>query len=429
MFTQEEDVEAFALRKRGWTIAAIARHLGRDRKTVRGYLNGDRQPGQRASSGPNGFAPYAEYVHARLREDPHVWATALYDEIRRLGFDRSYPRFTAALRRGQLRPHCEACAGVKGRPTIEIPHPPGEEAQWDWLELPGGPWGGEAHLLMGTLAFSGKSRGVFAESEDQAHLVDAIDGVLRRWGGTPRRWRFDRMATVVTPLTDRLARSFATVAKYYGVAVDVCPPRRANRKGAVEKQNHYSTQRWWRTAAVRTLETAQLAFDRFQETTGDARRRRGTTVAELAKQEPLQALPPTPFPATLEVQRIVGDSALVAVRGNRYRVPPGLVGTSVTVRHRLGSNVLEVVSAAGLPLSSHRLEPAGAGAIVQTAEQQQALEQIVLQSFTTRPPCQRKANRPPGAAALAAAARLRPSDGDEVAIDLDRYAVLLESTR
>lgn len=31
MFTHGEDVEAHALRKRGWSYSAIARHLGRDR--------------------------------------------------------------------------------------------------------------------------------------------------------------------------------------------------------------------------------------------------------------------------------------------------------------------------------------------------------------------------------------------------------------
>ena len=35
MLTQEEDVEIHALRKQGWTISAIARHTGRDRKTIR----------------------------------------------------------------------------------------------------------------------------------------------------------------------------------------------------------------------------------------------------------------------------------------------------------------------------------------------------------------------------------------------------------
>jgi len=31
-------VEAQALRAQGWSISAIARHLGRDRKTIRRYL-------------------------------------------------------------------------------------------------------------------------------------------------------------------------------------------------------------------------------------------------------------------------------------------------------------------------------------------------------------------------------------------------------
>ena len=34
MLTQEEDVDAHALRRRGWSISAIARHLGKDRKTI-----------------------------------------------------------------------------------------------------------------------------------------------------------------------------------------------------------------------------------------------------------------------------------------------------------------------------------------------------------------------------------------------------------
>jgi transposase len=36
MLTQEDDVEIHALARRGWSVSAIARHTGRDRKTVRG---------------------------------------------------------------------------------------------------------------------------------------------------------------------------------------------------------------------------------------------------------------------------------------------------------------------------------------------------------------------------------------------------------
>jgi hypothetical protein len=117
-----------ALAKRGWSISAIARHVGRDRKTVRAYLRGDRTPGQRRPAKPDDFEPFVAYVRVRFDEDPHLWATTLFDELVGLGFARSYPSFTRQLRARQHRPRCEACAGVKGRATIDIDDPPGEEA-------------------------------------------------------------------------------------------------------------------------------------------------------------------------------------------------------------------------------------------------------------------------------------------------------------
>jgi transposase len=38
MITQGADVEIHALKKQGWSLSAIARHVGHDRKTVRAYL-------------------------------------------------------------------------------------------------------------------------------------------------------------------------------------------------------------------------------------------------------------------------------------------------------------------------------------------------------------------------------------------------------
>ena len=427
MLTWEEDVEAAALRAQGWSIAAIARHLDRDPKTIRAYLDGQRTPGQRRRSTPEVFAPFADYVAARLAEDRHVWATALYDEVLALGYAGSYPSFTRALRTRELRPHCEACAGVKGRETVDIEHPPGAEQQWDWAELPGAPWGGSAHVLVGALSHSSQARAVLSESEDLPHLVEALDGVLRRFGGTARRWRVDRMATVIDPHTKRLQPSFAPVAKHYGVAVDACPPRRGNRKGVVEKAVHFMTQRWWRTAQLESAAGAQASLDRFWATTGDARPRwGGRSVGELGDTEPLQPLPIQPYPATVEVQRVVTASCTIAFRGNHYSVPPGLVGSTAMVRHRLGTLELGILSAAGVLLATHRLAPPGAGRTLRLAGHAAALERVVLQPFTTSRPCQRKANRPPGAQAQAAARQLHlfPPEHGEVTVDLARYAEL-----
>ncbi len=62
MLTWEDDVEVHALRKRGWSISAIARHTGHDRKTIRAYLNGVRSPGQRKKPDEDPFEPFAPYV-------------------------------------------------------------------------------------------------------------------------------------------------------------------------------------------------------------------------------------------------------------------------------------------------------------------------------------------------------------------------------
>ncbi len=135
MLTREEDVEVHSLAKRGWSISAIARHTGRDRKTVRAYLNGDREPGVRVRSEEDPFDRVEPYVRQRLTDDPHVWATVLFDELVALGFDRSYQTFTRQMRDRELRPHCEPCSSSNGRAHVDIDHPPGEEIQWDWLEL------------------------------------------------------------------------------------------------------------------------------------------------------------------------------------------------------------------------------------------------------------------------------------------------------
>ncbi len=430
MLTQEEDMEIAALRGRGWSVSAIARHTGRDRKTVRVYLAGQAKLRGHAVSV---LEPYRDYLAARFADDPHVLGTVLFGEVGELGFDRSYQTFTRELRALGLRPACECCRRGGVDVTIEIDHPPGEELQFDWLELRETPWGQPAYVLIGVLSHSGRCRGVFSEGQTGAHVIESLDGVLRRLGGTTRRWRTDRMAGVVYPGTDRLLPEFAACAKHYGVSVDVCPARRARRKGVAEAAVKYLTRSWWCSAAVRTQGEAQASLDRFCVEVADRRRRGPSTIAKQAASERLLGLPTGPFPAEICVERSVSRSALVAFEGNHYSVPAALAGAArVTVRARLGEQTLRIVSAAGTLIAAHRRVPAGAGQRVRSAEHAAGLEQAVLSAFTTHKPCRRKQNRPPGQAALAAAAVLRgeePAGDGGVVIDLERYALLAEVAR
>jgi len=430
MLTQGEDVEVHALKERGWSITAIANHLGHDRKTIRAYLKGERVPGVRTRVAPDPLAPFVPYLQQRLLDDPHVWASALFDEVVALGYSLSYPSFARQVRLASLRPHCEACAGVEGRDTVEIPHPPGEEIQWDWFERRRTPWGGTLYVLLGTLAHSSRVRGVICESMDQAHLIDAMDRIMRTLGGTTRDWRVDRLATVIVSGTRDVQPSFVPVAKHYGAIVEPCPPRRGNRKGVVESSVRFVSGRWWRTMTETDLESAQRSLDRFCETVGDARPRRvgatRTTVGEMANAEVLAALP-APYPATIEVERIVTANATLHYRGNRYSVPPGLAGSTLKLNQRLGTSVLEVRSQSGSLLATHHLAHDGAGMVVRDVAHSAALEHAVLAQFTTKRPCDKKAHVGISDAALSHAATLLGEAGRSVSVDLEDYARLAAS--
>jgi transposase len=447
MLTRENDIDVHALHRRGWTISAIARHLGRDRKTVRAYLAG-REAGVRRRGDPDPFEAFAGYCGQRLHDDPHLWASTLFDELLELGYEQSYPTMTRQIRARGLRPACEPCRPTTGRAVAVIEHPAGQETQWDWVELPDPPpawgWGKTAHLLVGALSHSGKWRGVLSESEDQPHLIDALDRVATALGGLTNDWRFDRMATVVSPGTGRVTASFSAVAKHYGVVVKPCPPRRGNRKGVVEKANHVAAQRFWRTLPDDvTVEQAQARLDGWCATRGDARQRATSdgrfTVAELAAFEVLAPMP-TQFPALLTVDRVVSAQALVSFRGNRYSVPPNLHGVPVTVTIRLDGTHLDIATTPGtsgsgkggpLPtvIARHLMAPTGAGVMVRDHGHVAALNRAAMNAATTEAPHRGKQRRPPTPAARAEADALRTrigagglNDTGGVVLDLARYA-------
>ena len=122
MLAQEEYVEVHALRRRGWSISAIARHLGRDRKTVRAHLLGERALGERRPAEGDPFDETFGGLCCSMRR--RLWGMG---RAIRLSFARSG---TAG---------CDRCVGRvrqpgAGRLRSSIIHP-GWSASRCWVEL------------------------------------------------------------------------------------------------------------------------------------------------------------------------------------------------------------------------------------------------------------------------------------------------------
>ena len=265
-------------------------------------------------------------------------------------------------------------------------------------------------MLVGALSHSGRFRGVFCEQMTFGHLAAAAHQVLLALGGSACVWRTDRMATIVNPDTDRITIEAAQLAKHYGVDLAICPRRRAQRKGVVERAIQYLTGSWWTSARVTGPADAQRSLDDWCARVADQRPRHDDdqrTVAAVAAGERLRALPAGAYPAVISLERQASKSALVAYEGNKYSIDPAHAGRTVNVIARVGEPTVRIISAAGEVIGEHRLAVAGAGQTIRTRAHAHALEQAVLSAFTTDKSCSRKRNRPPSDASLAALAELR----------------------
>ncbi len=301
------------------------------------------------------------------------------------------------------------------RPNAIIAHPPGEETQFDWVELPDAPVGWvfptkRAFVLVGSLAHSGVWRAVISPSMDLPHLLAAMTLLLSLLGGVTQSWRFDRMTTVLKAGTSDLTPMFAAFSKHHAVSVVACRPRSGNRKGVVEKNNHTAAQRWWRNLPDElTPEQAQQSLTTFAAGQ-DGRRREGrdgsTTAAAMFLAERLAPLPPTVFPVVVTEERLATRQALIDWRGNRYSVPPALAAARVVVHQRLGASTIDIATISGVVLARHQVAEPGLGVTIRDSGHVTALETIALASAPPGRPHRKKERIPPGTDARAAAAEL-----------------------
>lgn len=117
------------LKKEGLSIAAIARQVGCDRKTVRKYLDqGLEMPfyGPRPSR-DSFLTPYKDYLRDRVAAFPDLSGKRLLREIKELGYEGSYSTLKPYLR--EIRPP----ARTQFERRFETP--PGKQAQVDFAEF------------------------------------------------------------------------------------------------------------------------------------------------------------------------------------------------------------------------------------------------------------------------------------------------------
>jgi transposase len=317
------------LHRQGLKVAAIARQVGVDRKTVRKYIArgleppryGPRQPRSRA------IDKHVAYLRARLAEYPGLTAQRLHREIARLGYAGGYSMVRDEVR--ALRP----AGGGKGY-AVRFETLPGEQAQVDFAQFRIS-FTDEPDVVHIVWLFSivlGYSRliwGRFAHRQTMQTVLACHKAAFEAFGGVPRQILYDRMKTAVIgeDADGQIVynRTLGELAHHYGFLPKACRPYRPETKGKVERPFRYIREDFFLGGVFRNLDDLNLQFKDWLADVANHRLHAttGRVVNEaFAEEKPtLLLLPLIPFGAVLSLERRISREGMVSIGGNYYSVP------------------------------------------------------------------------------------------------------------
>lgn len=118
MLKMEEFFMIRELHQKGWSLTAIAKETGFDRKTIRKYINAEQLPrSSKRTKRTSKLNPYKPYLLQRIQEGT-TNCVVLLEEIRAQGFDGK-----STILKDFVQPHREQ---PKKQATRRFETPPGQ---------------------------------------------------------------------------------------------------------------------------------------------------------------------------------------------------------------------------------------------------------------------------------------------------------------
>jgi len=314
----------------GWRPNTIARQLGVHHGTVRRALGREGielRRVQRASA----IDPFVGFLQETLERHPDLSASVLWEMVRRRGYPGGMDHFRHRVAELDLRPRRVREA------FLDLRTLPGEQAQVDWASIGTREVrGGQRRLLAFVMVLS-YSRQLFVRFFHDERLPSLLAGhvfAFEAFGGAPRVILYDNPRTIVLERRGQAIRfqpRLLELADAYGFELRPVPPRRANEKGRVERAIRYLRSSFLPLRGSLSITELNREIGPWCREVAQTRPwpqdRRRTVAQAFAEERPrLLRLPPAPFPWPEQLPVPVSPSAQVRFDGNRYSVPPELVG-------------------------------------------------------------------------------------------------------
>lgn len=305
-----------------WPIGTIATQIGVHHDAVRHAIAIDTRPPPRPR--PRITDPFVPFLHETLQQYPTVHASRLFDMARDRGYRGSYRRLRAVVR--DLRP-------AKPRDIfVHVTALVGEQAQIDWAHIGQHTLDGSKRDLWVFVMTLAWSRAVWAEIVYDLTVHSLLRSLVRGtsfFGGATRQWLFDNPKTVVVERSGSVVRFhplLLELASAYHVDPRVCPPRKPQHKGRVERTIRYLRDRHFAARTFSTIETGNAELLAFIHTIAGERPHPDQperTIGDMLDEERRHLLPlPAEAPATDQVRPVSVDKyGYVRFDKNEYAAP------------------------------------------------------------------------------------------------------------
>lgn len=257
MIDKEEFIVIHTLHKRGYSIRAISKIVGLDRRTISKRLQEkDLKPYKKVEYSSK-LDSFKDYIIKRVNQasPDKIPSSVIYEEIKKYGYDgkiRTLQTFLSTLKNN-----------VKAEDIIRFETKPSYQAQVDWTIIRSGK--SPIYGFVMVLGFSRMAFVYFTDNMRQTTWQDCHVKAFEYFGGVPQTLLYDNLKSVVIQ-RDKYGKNqhgfnndFLEFAKDNFIP-KLCKVYRAKTKGKVERFNHYLKNNFYIPLKA-SLKNSSIAID------------------------------------------------------------------------------------------------------------------------------------------------------------------------
>jgi transposase len=348
MVKLEEFMEIFRLKENGYSLSAISRMTGSDRKTVRKYLNKGKskipvmKPRKSKASKLQSFEKEILNLikYSDLDFPP---CPAIYERL----VEKGYTGSLSLLQKWMSTYRQQHIPKV----IIRYETPPGQQAQVDWGEkkIRDRRTGlvKKVYIFSMVLCWSRMRFACFVPKADMYYFLLCHKLAFKYLGGVPREILYDQNKCVlIKPGFKDIAfnRKFLDFAHHYDFVPRVCKPYRAQTKGKVENNIKYIKRNFLSLQDTHDLKDLNQRVKPWLE---KVNHKVHSTIQEIPykrlPKETLKLLDGMPDYDLFyfEPRKVFNDSTF-SFHSKRYSVPPLYIGKTITVKYRPNQSSIDV---------------------------------------------------------------------------------------